>query len=225
MTSSHRSSVAGGFCHPSRFGLTIALLFAGILDVTPQRGLVAQTAPEAAVTFAALRPGDAVRLRVWREPDLSGDFMVDERGQITLPRLGQRRVSGIAIDSVRSLVIRDYGDILRDVTIEVTPLYRVKVSGAVRNPGLFTVDPTMTVADAISLAGGVSPQGRTGRVELIRDGRSVNASLSLVGPVAELGLHPADELYVPERTWLSRNAGLVVAAISASASLMWAFHR
>ena len=225
MTSSHRSSVADGFRHTSRLGLTIAVVFAGILDVTPHRELIAQTAPEAAATVAALRPGDALRLRVWREPDLSGDFMVDERGQITLPRLGQRRVSGITIDSVRSLVIRDYGDILRDVTIEVTPLYRVKVSGAVRNPGLFTVDPTMTVADAISLAGGVSPQGRAGRVELVRDGQSINASLSLVGPVAELGLHPADELYVPERTWLSRNAGLVVAAISASASLMWAFHR
>jgi protein involved in polysaccharide export with SLBB domain len=225
MTSPHRSSVAGGLRHTSRVGLTIAVVVAGILDVAPQRELVAQTASEATVPVAALRPGDALRLRVWREPDLSGDFMVDERGQITLPRLGQRRVSGIAIDSVRSLVIRDYGDILRDVTIEVTPLYRVKVSGAVRNPGLFTVDPTMSVADAISLAGGVSPQGRAGRVELVRDGRSVTTSLSLIGPVAELGLHPADELYVPERTWLSRNAGLVVAAISASASLMWAFHR
>jgi len=200
------------------------LLVAGAAFVTPADSLlVAQAASSVAVSGTTLRPGDALRVRVSKEPDLSGDFMVDEHGEVTLPRLGRRLVRGVAIDSVRALVIRDYEQVLRDVTIEVTPLYRVRVTGAVRNPGLFTVDPTMSVADAIGLAGGVSPQGRNGRVSLMRDGQVLPTPLSPAARLVDLSLRTADEIYVPERPWLARNAGLAIGAVSAAASLLWAF--
>ena len=120
---------------------------------------------------ASLRPGDSLRVRVWREPDLSGVFMVDEHGDLTFPRLGRRSVVNVPIDSIRARVQREYAEFVRDASVEITPLYRVRVNGAVRNPGLFTVDPTMSVGDAIGLAGGVSAEGRNGKVDLVRDGR------------------------------------------------------
>jgi protein involved in polysaccharide export with SLBB domain len=203
------------------------ILAAGLLSIGARRAC-AQPAPviskASPVGAGSLRPGDALRLRVSREPELTGEFMVDEHGQVTLPRLGRRTVQDVPVDSVRARVIREYDEILRDATIEITPLYRVRVTGAVRNPGLFTVDPTMSIADAIGLAGGVSPQGRNGRVSLVRDGQSIE-SVSPSSRLTDLGLRSADEIFVPERSWLSRNVALVIGGISATASLLWAFRR
>lgn len=174
---------------------------------------------------ASLRPGDSLRVRVWREPDLSGVFMVDEHGDLTFPRLGRRSVVNVPIDSIRARVQREYAEFVRDASVEITPLYRVRVNGAVRNPGLFTVDPTMSVGDAIGLAGGVSPEGRSGRVDLVRDGRRIATSISPSSRLVELALRSGDELYVPERAWLSRNTGLLFGGLSALASLFWALNR
>jgi polysaccharide biosynthesis/export protein len=174
---------------------------------------------------ASLRPGDSLRVRVWREPDLSGVFMVDEHGDLTFPRLGRRSVVNVPIDSIRARVQREYAEFVRDASVEITPLYRVRVNGAVRNPGLFTVDPTMSVGDAIGLAGGVSPEGRNGKVDLVRDGRRIAASISPSSRLVELALRSGDELYVPERAWLSRNTGLLLGGLSTLASLFWALNR
>lgn len=174
---------------------------------------------------ASLRPGDSLRVRVWREPDLSGVFMVDEHGDLTFPRLGRRNVINVPIDSIRARVQREYGEFVRDANVEITPLYRVRVNGAVRNPGLFTVDPTMSVGDAIGLAGGVSPEGRTGKVDLVRDGRRIATSISPSSRLVELALRSGDELNVPQRPWLSRNTGVLLGGVSAIASLFWAFNR
>ena len=181
------------------------------------------TASVASPDPAPLRPGDALRVRTWRVPELSGEFMVDERGVVTLPRLGEVPVVGRPLAPLRAWLVGQYTAFLSaDASVEVTPLYRVRVVGAVRNPGLFTVDPTMTVVDALGLAGGVTPDGRTGRVTLLRDGRRVGPPLSSAARVAQLGLRSGDELYIPSRSWLSRNPGVLFGAVSAVATLAWA---
>lgn len=172
-----------------------------------------------------LRPGDIVRLRIWREPDLSGDFTVDETGVATLPRVGPVLVTGHSVDSLKADLLALYRRYVSQLSIEVTPLRRVQVTGAVRTPGLYTVDPTMTINDAIALAGGVTPQGRRDRVTLIRG----DLSLDLRGPrgagQARYSLHSGDEVFVPQSSWLSRNPGVVIGAASATASIIWALRR
>jgi len=199
-----------------------------LLLAVPIWVLSAARAPAQAIvqqSSASLRPGDSLRVRVWREPDLSGVFMVDEHGDLTFPRLGRRSVVNVPIDSIRARVQREYAEFVRDASVEITPLYRVRVNGAVRNPGLFTVDPTMSVGDAIGLAGGISPEGRNGKVDLVRDGRRIAASISPSSRLVELALRSGDELYVPERAWLSRNTGLLLGGLSTVASLFWALNR
>ena len=83
----------------------------------------------------------------------------------------------------------------------------------------------MSVGDAIALAGGVSPEGRNGAVELVRDGRRIATSISPSSRLVELALRSGDELYVPERAWITRNTGLLLGGLSAFASLVWAFQR
>src|SRR3954465_13162128 len=55
-----------------------------------------------------LRPGDVVRLRVWREPGLTGEFAVDETGAVVLPKIGPMQVTADAPMVVKSKIIASY---------------------------------------------------------------------------------------------------------------------
>lgn len=168
----------------------------------------------------ALRPGDVVRLKIWREPDLSGDFTVDAAGAVTLPRLGTLTVTDLAPEALRARVVGEYQPFLKHSSIEVILQRRIRVSGAVENPGLYPVDPTMTISDVVALAGGASGQGKIDKVRLLRAGQRVDIDLSQHVQLSDLPLRSGDELHVPERSWLSRNSGLVIGAVGAVTSIV-----
>jgi protein involved in polysaccharide export with SLBB domain len=209
--------------HRLRFLVWAASL---LLAATVAERATAQSTPPGDSTAhapSALRPGDVVRVRIWREPDLSGDFMVNESGVVTLPKAGPVHVGGLSVSDLRSAVTAAYEGWLNHSSIEVTLLRRIQVVGAVRTPGLYTVDPTMTVGDALALAGGVTTPGRPHHhVQVVREGKPLNVTLSWESPIVTSPLRPGDQLYVPGRGWFSRNATLIVAAVSATASLVWA---
>ncbi len=190
-------------------------------------GLAAQaTSGEGRVVSAqTLKPGDVIKLQVWREPDFSGDFLVDEAGFVTLPRLGDLRVLDFTAASLEADLLERYRVYLRNPSIEISVLRRIRILGAVRTPGLYQVDPTTTLADAIALAGGVTPQGKQDVVELRRNGEllvaEVNASVSL----GDTPLRSGDQLFVPERSWFSRNTNILAAGIGAVVTLIVALSR
>jgi protein involved in polysaccharide export with SLBB domain len=163
-----------------------------------------------------LYPGDIVRLKIWREPDLSGDYEVNDQGMAVFPKVGGIHVSEITTDSLQRLLLNTYAAFLRDPAIEVTPLRRVTVLGAVKNPGLYPIDPTMSIADALALAGGPTPDGNQKKLELIRGGKKQNVTITVHQQIAQTAIRSGDELYVPERSWLSRNGYVIGAAIGAA---------
>ena len=215
----------------ARFAL--ALAGAALVGLAPiaaaQENGAATTAPPAAVALAGtsadtggaeLRSGDVVRLRIWREPDLSGEYIVREDGAAVFPKIGALHVTGISPDSLRAVLVQRYAQYLLNPSVEVTLLRRVNVLGAVRNPGLYTVDLTMSVADAVALAGGATPQGAQRTVWLIRDGERIETELARDARLAESPVQSGDQLFVPERPWISRNATVAAAGITAAASLL-----
>jgi protein involved in polysaccharide export with SLBB domain len=215
---------------PKRWRQAVLVLAALVPALFSSQLLTAQAAPGAqpgsAQGFATspLRPGDGLRVRVWREPDLSGDFTVDESGVVTLPKLGPIRVGDESVAVLKARIVSSYAKYITQ-PVEVTPLLRVRVLGEVRTPGLYKVEPGMTLNDAIALAGGTTSSGRADRVNLIRNGRSVDAVLSPNAVLAESPLQSGDQLFVPERSWMSRNPGILYGAISAVATIVWAFRR
>jgi protein involved in polysaccharide export with SLBB domain len=200
------------------------LMLVVLLGIVSSRAAIAQTqiAPSAATdsTHALLRPGDIVRLRIWREPDLSGDFPVDEAGTVTFPKLGPFQVSDYSAASLKAKLLESYAQYLRNPSVEVTMLRRINVLGAVKSPGLYPIDPTMTIADALALAGGATPAGDQHHVVLVRNGTRVTESLSAETNIAETPLRSGDQLFVPERSFIVRNSGLVAAGLSVTASLI-----
>ena len=172
-----------------------------------------------------LRPGDVVRLRIWREPDLSGDFAVDETGVVTLPKVGPVQATSEPLDTLKVRLLKAYQRYLKQPSIEVIALRRIQVAGAVRNPGLYTVDPTMTITDVVALAGGATPQGRPDRAILVRGDLAIGSRLSPDARFVQVPLRSGDKVFIPERRWISRNPGVVIGAVSATASVIWAIVR
>lgn len=191
----------------------IFLLVLGLATLAPAPGLAQVGGAQDTVSVAGreiIRPGDTIRLRVWREPDLSGDFAVDVGAVATLPRLGPVHVGSMTPDSLRTYVLTEFAKYLRNPTVEVTVLRRITVLGAVRNPGVYSADPTMTVAQVLALAGGVSPDGKRDKVQLIRDGNPLDLNLQPGTHTMITALRSGDQLYVPQRSWISRNFPWVI---------------
>jgi protein involved in polysaccharide export with SLBB domain len=213
----------------TRRGAAAALLAALVLPIgcaTAQRSTHTRAAAATAAEAPdVLRPGDLVRLRIWREPELSGDFTIDAAGVVTLPKVGPVQATDHSVDGLKTKLLKAYQVYLNQPSIEVIPLRRIQVAGAVRNPGLYTVDPTMTIADVIALAGGAAPHGRRDRVVLVRGSVPMHSRLSPDQRFTEVSLRSGDQLIVPERSWISRNPGVVVGALSATASVVYAVAR
>jgi protein involved in polysaccharide export with SLBB domain len=221
---------AGSLVHRQRAAVLRPVglvVFAFILGL-PDRGLAQSPiirANPSRDTTDILRAGDVIRLRIWREPDLSGDFPVDETGVAVFPKIGAYAVRHDSPETLKAKLVNAYQVYLRNPSIDVTLLRRVNVLGAVRNPGLYPVDATMTVADALALAGGTTPDGHPDKVELVRNGERLTVRVSRRTRIVESPIRSGDQLYVPERSWVSRNAGLVAAGLSASVTLALALFR
>lgn len=194
--------------------LLTTLLGAALLGLPAALGAQVAGMDSTVAATELLRPGDLIRLRIWREPDLGGDYLVNERGYVILPKIGEILVTDRSPEELRGAVLNEYLRFLRNPSIEITFLRRINILGAVRSPGLFPIDPTTTIADALALAGGAQPHGKPDQVQLIRSGTVVTARVGPETRIAELDLRSGDQLYVPERSWWSRNTGIMATVIS-----------
>ncbi|MEX0892404.1 MAG: polysaccharide biosynthesis/export family protein [Gemmatimonadota bacterium] len=167
-----------------------------------------------------LRPGDAIVLSVWREPDWEGTFRVDTRGIVVLPRIGRMDVTGRTPLEIEKHILDELTKSLTHTSIEVVFLRRIAVQGAVREPAMYDVDPTLTVADALALAGGTTPEGDAERIQLLRAGQVMPVSISERTVISASPIRSGDQLFVPERSWLSRNPGTVAAIASGLLSVV-----
>jgi polysaccharide export outer membrane protein len=167
-----------------------------------------------------IRPGDAVRLTVWRHEDLSGEFPVNQYGVVVLPKLGEVDTSSETHRSLRDRVIGALRETVVSPSIEVVVLKRVRVLGEVQRANVFLLDPTMTVADALAMAGGTTPQGRQGTVVLRRNGVALFGDLRVDTRVSDAAVRSGDELVVPQRSWLDRNSGALIGAGAGLAGIL-----
>ena len=173
-----------------------------------------QNAAKASAVQEYLQPGDVVKLWVWREEEMSGEFLVPETGVVVFPKIGAQKVTDQAMPGLRDALLAEFQKYLRNPSIEISFLRRVNVLGAVRKPGVYALDPTMTVAMALAMAEGTTADGRADRVELQRDGEKLVANITQKTKIGDLPIRSGDQLFVPERGWLHRNNTLIAAGVS-----------
>lgn len=168
----------------------------------------------------ALAPGDVIRIAIWREPDLSGEFLVDEQGVVTLPLLGKRSVLNVPVAALRERLLADYAVQLRNPSVTITPLRRIYVLGEVTKPGLYTVDPTISLAGAVALAGGATPNGNLNRLRVMRNGQVVLRRVAAGSTLGAVDIRSEDQVFVDRRAWLDRNSTFAASAVLSAATVI-----
>jgi protein involved in polysaccharide export with SLBB domain len=168
-----------------------------------------------------LRPGDMVRLVVFRQPELSGDFAVSSEGTLQHPLLSEVRVVGASRAEIRERLREALARYARDPNFVFDFLYRITVTGEVRLPNLFTLNPETTLGQAVAAAGGITEFGRLDRVHLVRDGRDQLVNLQSPDPaVASMRIHSGDQIRVARRSNLLRDfLGPFAAIVGAAAAI------
>ena len=151
-----------------------------------------------------LRPGDVVKVQVFGHDELSGEFTIDENFNLLLPIVGEFSAKDMTVADMRARIRREYGQLYTQSFVSVVPLFRVSVLGEVMHPGLFSVDPTMTVYEVIAMAGGSTRNAKESRIRLIRNGQEValpiNAGTLARATLREIGVRSGDQVYVPRKT-------------------------
>lgn len=171
---------------------------------------------------AELRPGDAVRIAVWRMPELSGEFEIAGDGTIAHPLYRTVRVTGAGQAELERRVRERLLQFETNPQFVVEPLLRVSVGGEVRQPNLYSLRPEVTVAQAVARAGGLSERGRLDRVHLVRDG--VRSTLDLVDPASgggQLTVRSGDQIYVERRRDVFRELVAPVASVIAAVASVY----
>jgi protein involved in polysaccharide export with SLBB domain len=179
----------------------------------------------AARPTGALRQGDILNLKVYRDSELSGKYLIDARGDVQIPGLGTIRAAGLTPTEVSDRMVdamRSRG--FRDPELAIAPQIRVSVLGEVRLPELYTVDPGVSLIQLLTLAGGPSDRADLRRTRVIRDGREfiVDLQSALAGsPAGRVGLYSNDVVYIPRKGGLTKeNVTFIVSVASASLTLL-----
>lgn len=150
--------------------------------------------------------GDLLDVSVFDTPELSEKLRVDERGEVILPVGGAVSVRGLSATQAQDAIAQCFRqkNILRDPHVEVLVLeyatQGVTVGGEVKAPGVYPWASKHTVADFISIAGGVTPSASRGITVNRRDREQVmtfqlgNSPQKASG--ADLLVQPGDRIVV-----------------------------
>lgn len=146
-----------------------------------------------------LGPGDKVRVTVFNETGLSGDFSVSADGRLSLPLIGEVVANGKSGNEVANVVQTALGNgYLRDpkVSVEIIEYRPFFVLGEVKQPGQFPYATSMTALNAIALAQGFSPRAQKSVVYIRRAGSNQEEAYRLT---PDLRVLPGDTIRVGER--------------------------
>ena len=157
-------------------------------------------------------PGDKITLRVFDEPELGGEFVVDQRGSLVLPRLGSVDVGHVPVLDLPDSLRARFAEYIRTPAVEVNVLRRIGVHGEVVVATLYWLDMTMTLRDAVALAGGVTEQGDISRVFLVRGEEQLRVGSAGSAALLGVGLRSGDQIVVGRRSWVSLNAPFLISA-------------
>lgn len=172
------------------------------------------------VDAQALTPGDGIRLTFYNiTDDVSGDFFVQPDGHMQLPYIGSVNAAGRNLDTLKTEIRKKYKTIYRDPELLVQPLYKIKIFGEVRTPGLYYLTGVEKLSDLLALAGGETPNANMGGIHFIHNDKKVKINareiLEKGSALTDIGLQSGMQLYIPRKRLLSfRNAGTVISALA-----------
>ncbi|MDZ5649598.1 polysaccharide biosynthesis/export family protein [Nitrospirillum sp. BR 11828] len=147
-----------------------------------------------------LGPGDRVRITVFGQQDLSGEYAVDGSGTLSFPLVGQVHAGSLTAGELgKSLESSLSPNYIKNphVSVEVLSYRPFYILGEVKTPGSYAYVSGMTVLNAVALAGGFTYRAREDDFRLQRtakDGSKTQVDAEPTTPV-----QPGDVITVRER--------------------------
>lgn len=175
------------------FLLVLLVLILSGCQKTPPRQTGNETGPPPIYT---LGPGDQVRVIVFQQENLSGNFEIDSTGRLAMPLVRGVDAKGLTLLGLEeqiALQLVEEQFINPKVSVDLIKTRPVCVLGEVNKPGCFDYIYGMRAASAIAMAGGYTYRARQNSVQVMRvQGETITA-------VHETLIYPGDVIEVDER--------------------------
>ena len=158
-----------------------------------------QSLAAAATAAPTLEAGDKVRVTVFGESQLGGDFQVDQTGQISLPLAGTITAQGLTQAQLEQALAQKFrSEYLKNpkVTVTIASLQPYYMMGEVSKPGEFPYRSGLNVLTALAIAGGPTYRASRNTVQIQRRGETSMRDYPVSVSVPVL---PGDVINVPER--------------------------
>ncbi|HEY7501980.1 MAG TPA: polysaccharide biosynthesis/export family protein [Vicinamibacterales bacterium] len=157
-----------------------------------------------------LTPGDKLRVEVYKDPQLSQSLQVRPDGKVTLPLLGDIVATNLTPMELRDRISNSLKDYIKNpevtvIVVEASPVM-VYVMGEVMQPGSIPMRGSMTVLQALAMAGGFREFANTKDIRILRKGAGVLKSVETIrfnyneaikGNASPVFLNPGDMIVVP----------------------------
>ena len=158
-----------------------------------------QSLAEAATAAPKLQPGDKIRVTVFGEDKLSGEYELDQSGQISLPLAGTVQALGLTQAELEHALAKKFqSQYLKNpkVTVTIATLRPFYVMGEVTRPGEYPYKSGLNVLTAMAVAGGPTYRASRTTVQIQRLGETGLREYPISASVPIL---PGDVIRVPER--------------------------
>jgi polysaccharide export outer membrane protein len=153
----------------------------------------------AATTAPPLQRGDKLRITVYGEDKIGGDYEIDPGGSVTLPLTGTIHAAGMTREAFQRLLAQKLrSEYLKDpqVSVDVIAFRPIYVLGEVEKPGEYPFRAALNVVTATTLAGGVTYRGSRTTVLIQHSGETAPKQYPQAPTVP---VFPGDTIQVPER--------------------------
>lgn len=170
----------------------------GVIAVSSEQEQKAMVV-QAATVAPTLQPGDKIKVTVFGEDRLTGEFEIDPAGFVSLPLAGTIKAAGLSKQQLEQTLTKKFrSEYLRDpkVTVDVSSFKPFYILGEVAKPGEYPYKGGLNAMSALALAGGTTYRASRSTILIQHPGESnfKEYPLSPMIPIA-----PGDLIRVPER--------------------------
>jgi polysaccharide export outer membrane protein len=154
---------------------------------------------QAATSTPQLQAGEKIRITVFNEASLSGDYEIDQSGFISLPLAGTFKAAGLTQPELEQELAKKFrSQYLRNprVTVTLLSLRPFYIVGEVEHPGEFSYKSGLNILTAVALAGGTTYRASRSSVYIQRVSETGMREYPLSSEVLIL---PGDLIRVPPR--------------------------
>jgi len=117
---------------------------------------------------------DVLAINVWKEPDVSRVIPVRSDGRISLPLAGELQAAGETPKQLEQEISKRLASYISEpevtVIVQESKSRRINILGMVAKPGSYLLANSMTVLDAIAIAGGFKDFAKQKNIYVLRQG-------------------------------------------------------